>query len=99
MQQAGHQEQRTTMRIFLQLHRFSQHNVDITQQTFANWKTNSLGDKSSVSTAVSSANLFTSTASGNLNINPNNFQCWYVAGFRTPLTTPQVLNDYEQVHP
>ncbi len=66
-----------------------------TQQTFANWKTNSLGDKSSVSaTGVSSANLFTTTASGNLNINPNNFECWYVAGLGTPLTTPQVLNDY-----
>ncbi len=66
-----------------------------TQQTFANWKINSLGDKSSVSaTGVSSANLFTSTASGNLSINPNNVECWYVAGLGTPLTTPQVLNDY-----
>ncbi len=66
-----------------------------TQQTFANWKTNSLCDASSVSmTGVTSANLFTSTATGNLNINPANVECWYVAGLGTPLTTPQVLNDY-----
>ncbi len=66
-----------------------------TQQTYANWKINSGGDASSVSaTGVSSANLFTSTATGNLNINTANVECWYASGLGTPVTTPQVLNDY-----
>jgi hypothetical protein len=66
-----------------------------TQQTFANWKINALSDASSVSaTGVSSANLFTSTATGNLNINPANAESWNVAGLGTPVTTPQVLNDF-----
>ncbi len=65
------------------------------QQTFANWKLNSGSDRSSISnTGVSSANLFTSTASGNLNINPNNVECWYVNGSGTPVTTPKVFSDY-----
>ncbi len=66
-----------------------------TQQTFDNWKTNALSDRSSVSTTgISSANLFTSTATGNLNINNANVECWYMNGLGTPVTTPQVLNDY-----
>ncbi len=66
-----------------------------TQQTFANWKTNATSDANSVSaTGVNSANLFTATASGDLNINTANVECWNVAGLGTPRTTPQVLNDY-----
>ncbi|CAF4694351.1 unnamed protein product [Rotaria sp. Silwood1] len=69
--------------------------VGFNQQTFDNWKTNSSGDASSVSaTGVSSANLFTSTSTGNLNIIGTNAESWNVAGLGTPVTSPQVLNDY-----
>jgi hypothetical protein len=54
-----------------------------TANTFATWKTNTSGDTyswSDLNTNAASANLFTATASGNLNINTANVEAWYVAG-------------------
>ncbi|MBN8568002.1 MAG: T9SS type A sorting domain-containing protein [Ignavibacteria bacterium] len=58
-----------------------------TSYNFANWKTNSLQDANSISpSAITTANLFTSVAAGDMNIISSNVECWYPNGNGYPLS-------------
>jgi hypothetical protein len=58
-----------------------------TSYNFSNWKTNSLQDANSLSpSAITTANLFTSIAAGDLNIISSNVECWYPNGNGYPLS-------------
>ena len=58
-----------------------------TAYNFANWKLNSLQDANSISpSAITTANLFTSVAAGDLNIISSNVECWYPNGNGYPLS-------------
>ncbi len=67
---------------------------------FGTWKTNSLGDKSSLSDVVanvSSASLWTATASANMSLIPGNSEAWYAYGQGTPVNYPSISRDINDV--
>lgn len=60
---------------------------------FATWKTNSLGDKSSIAEVVGnipSTSLWNNTASADLTLVPANSAVWYAYGQGTPVNYPPV---------
>lgn len=67
---------------------------------FATWKTNSLGDKSSLAEVagnISSSNLWSNTANATMTLLPANSEVWYAYGQGTPVNYPSISNSINGV--
>ncbi|MBX7046037.1 MAG: T9SS type A sorting domain-containing protein [Ignavibacteria bacterium] len=67
---------------------------------FATWKTNSLGDKSSLAEVVanvSTASLWNNTATADMTLLPANSSAWYAYGQGTPVNYPSISGSINAV--